>query len=204
MGGTRRSMRWLPVARTPQPGQANEGRRTPGRILRRWIGVMGSVALAAVGVVAGNWVDWFAGPPDEPATASPKDTANRLPIPRDIACRPRIPRSQDPRVAGEVRNLIEATYKICLAHPHENFHVQAVARVKSFRPAGHDTVDYDVEGDRTGYVKMAIYGPKDVPGSWAALWQQNSSSDCWSLLTVTDPQGRKRIENTEENCHPQR
>lgn len=128
-----------------------------------------------------------------------------LPIPREIACRPPMPRSQDQRVRGEVRNLIEAVYQICVNHPDGKFDpAQARATVTSFVPAGDGTVVYSVKGDTTGYVKLSIDGPRDTTGKWSASWQQNSSSDCWSQLIVTGPDGLQRENSTYEDCHPQR
>lgn len=128
-----------------------------------------------------------------------------LPISREIACRPPMPRSQDPRVQGEVRNLIEATHQICVNHPDGNFDPpEALATVTSFVPAGDDTVLYTVEGDTTGYVLLRIHGPSDATGKWLASWQQNSSSDCWSQLIVTGPDGLQREKSTYTDCHPRR
>lgn len=128
-----------------------------------------------------------------------------FPIPHGIACRPPMPRSQDARVRAQVRNLIEATYQICVNHPDGEFDPpQALATVTSFVPAGDGTVLYSVEGDTTGYVKLSIDGPRDTTGKWSASWQQNSSSDCWSQLIVTGPDGLQREKSTYKDCHPRR
>jgi hypothetical protein len=128
-----------------------------------------------------------------------------FPIARDIACRPPMARSQDARVQAEVRNLIEATYQICVTHPDGKFDPpEGQTTVTEFVPAGDGTATYSVEGNATGYVRLRIDGPRDTIGKWSASWQQNSSGDCWGQLVVTGPDGLQREKSTYTDCHPRR
>lgn len=172
----------------------------------------GATILAAVLTAVATFLDGDSQSKDEPGsgsmhppTSGQATPQSSLPIPRNIACRPPVPRSQDTRVQGEVRNLIEATHQICVAHPDGKFAPpQAVAAVTSFVPAGDPEVVYSVKGDATGYLLLKIDGPRDAIGKWTASWQQNSSSDCWSQLIVTSPDGIQRENSTYTDCHPRR
>lgn len=124
-------------------------------------------------------------------------------IPHEIACKPPLPQELDGNIRLEVNNLIEATYQPCLAHRDQVFHIGSGTTVDSLTPNGQRHVDYIVEGDKTGYVKLTINGPRDGAGKWSASWQQNSSPDCWSQLIVTEPQGYQFIK-TDTDCHPRR
>ena len=161
-------------------------------------------ALATLlGVLFGGKNDPEPGPIPQEAGPVQVTPPSPFPISRAIACRPPMPRSQDSRVRAEVRNLIEATYQICVNHPDGKFDPpQALTTVTSFVPAGDGTVLYTVEGDMTGYVKLSIDGPSDTTGKWSASWQQNSSSDCWGQLIVTGPDGLQRENSTYTDCHP--
>jgi hypothetical protein len=161
------------------------------------------IALLGAFLLSKN--DLRPGPVQDPGPGQATPSSPSLPIPREIACRPPMPRSQDPRVQGEVRNLIEATHHICVKHPDGDFDPpEARATVTSFVPSGDGTVLYNVKGDATGYVILSIDGPRDTTGKWSASWQQNSSSDCWSQLIVTGPDGLQRENSTYTDCNPRR
>lgn len=126
-----------------------------------------------------------------------------IPLSHDLACRPRMP--FQPRAQGEVRNLIEATYRICVAHPAIYFYqTWTPTTVTAFTPSGQGAVEYFVHVNPDGYVELRITGPQERNGTWSASWQQNPTSDCWNELVVTDPSGQQVDHSTETNCNPTR
>lgn len=125
--------------------------------------------------------------------------AQRFPLSHATACRPPMP--SQTQAQGEVRNLVEATYQICLAHPNSYFYQQAATRVTSFRPSGQGMVTYLIHVNPDGYVELRITGPQQGRGTWSASWQQNPTSDCWNELIVTSPAGRQITHTTETGCN---